>query len=48
MVEVFEWKREDDARRSKQLSALHERESFYIEKYDATNHKKGFNLTSVT
>ena len=48
VVEVFEWKREDDARRSKQLSALHKRELFYIEKYDATNHKKGFNLTSVT
>ncbi len=48
VIEVFNWKREDDARRSKQLAALHEREQIYIEKYDATNHKKGFNLTSVT
>ena len=26
VVELFEWKGEDDARRSKQLSALHKRE----------------------
>lgn len=48
VVEIFNWKRQDDARRSKQLTALHKREQIYIEKYDATNHKKGFNLTSVT